>query len=254
MKTARPYRHPLATHPAGTVLGYRADGRPIYAIAGGDGTGEGGGTGGEGGQNGAEGQGDGGTEGQGQGDGGQDPAKPKAGTEGEDPAATIARLTSELTAARQEAGKTRVTAKQKAADDARASLAQDIGKALGLVKDDAPADPAQLTQQLAAEQAKARANAVELAAYKAAQTEGARADRLLNSRAFADRLAGLDPAAEDFATKLTAAIKAEVATDPALYRTGPAGTAKGGADFGGHGQAEKKPANLHDAIAARLGG
>ncbi|WP_424862108.1 hypothetical protein [Streptomyces sp. MMS24-I29] len=249
----RAFRHPLATHAAGTVLGYRRDGRPIYAIAGGDGTGEGG-TGGDGGQGGTVG-GDPQDGTGGQGDGGQDPAKPKASTTDEDPAATIARLTSELSAARAEAGKTRVTAKQKAADDARASLAQDIGKALGLIKDDSAApDPAQLTQQLAAEQAKARANAVELAAYKAAQTEGANATRLLNSRAFAERLADLDPAADDFTTKLKAAIKAEVDTDPGLYRTGPTGPAKGGADFGGNGPAEKKPATLHDAIAARLGG
>ncbi|WP_073782061.1 hypothetical protein [Streptomyces sp. CB01580] len=250
----RAFRHPLATHAAGTVLGYRRDGRPIYAIAGGDGTGEGG-TGGDGGQgntgDGTETQGGTG----GQGDGGQDPAKAQAGTSGEDPAAMIARLTAELSAARAEAGKTRVTAKQQAADAARASLAQDIGKALGLIKDDAAApDPAQLTQQLAAEQAKARANAIELAAYKAAQTEGANATRLLNSRAFAERLADLDPAADDFTTKLKAAIKAEVDTDPGLYRTGPTGPAKGGADFGGSGPAEKKPATLHDAIAARLGG
>lgn len=253
MKNRR-FRHPLATHAAGTVLGYRADGRPIYAIAGGDGTGEGG-TGGDDGQGNAG----GGTDQQdgtgGQSDGGQDSAQPKAGTGGEDPATTIARLTAELTSARAEAGKTRVTAKQKAADDARASLAQDIGKALGLVKDDAAApDPEQLTQQLAAEQAKARANAVELAAYKAAQTEGARADRLLNSRAFADRIADLDPAADDFTTQLKAAIKAEVDTDPALYRTGHTGPAKGGADFTGTGPTDKKPATLHDAIAARLGG
>ncbi|MFF3622339.1 hypothetical protein [Streptomyces sp. NPDC002467] len=30
-----PFRHPLATHPAGAILGYRTDGRPIHAIAGG---------------------------------------------------------------------------------------------------------------------------------------------------------------------------------------------------------------------------
>lgn len=36
------YRHPLATHAAGTVLGYRRNGSPIYAIAGGNGEGEGG--------------------------------------------------------------------------------------------------------------------------------------------------------------------------------------------------------------------
>lgn len=37
-----PFKHPLATHAAGTVLGKRRNGSPIYAIAGGNGAGEGG--------------------------------------------------------------------------------------------------------------------------------------------------------------------------------------------------------------------
>ncbi len=37
-----PFTHPLATHPAGTILGFRTDGRPIFVIAGGNGEGEGG--------------------------------------------------------------------------------------------------------------------------------------------------------------------------------------------------------------------
>ncbi|MFB7617820.1 hypothetical protein [Kitasatospora sp. NPDC056181] len=37
-----PFRHPLASVAAGTVLGYRRDGRPIRVIAGGNGAGEGG--------------------------------------------------------------------------------------------------------------------------------------------------------------------------------------------------------------------
>ncbi|GAA4684566.1 hypothetical protein [Streptomyces youssoufiensis] len=36
-----PFHHPLATHPAGAILGFRTDGRPIHAIAGGNGEGEG---------------------------------------------------------------------------------------------------------------------------------------------------------------------------------------------------------------------
>ncbi|MCX5197220.1 hypothetical protein OOK31_25535 [Streptomyces sp. NBC_00249] len=36
-----PFRHPLATYPAGTVLGYRRNGKPIYAIAGGSDEGDG---------------------------------------------------------------------------------------------------------------------------------------------------------------------------------------------------------------------
>ena len=35
-----PFKHPLATHTAGTILGY-VGGRPVYAIAGGSGEGKG---------------------------------------------------------------------------------------------------------------------------------------------------------------------------------------------------------------------
>ncbi len=66
-----PFTHPLATHPAGTILGYRTDGRPIYPIAGGSGEGEGGsGSGGSEGQ-GQSGQAGDGTAGQGSGQDGQ---------------------------------------------------------------------------------------------------------------------------------------------------------------------------------------
>ncbi|MGW5590773.1 hypothetical protein [Streptomyces sp. NPDC003857] len=34
------FRHALATHGASTILGFRTDGRPIYAVAGGNGEGE----------------------------------------------------------------------------------------------------------------------------------------------------------------------------------------------------------------------
>ncbi|MFD0078938.1 hypothetical protein ACFVIY_41995 [Streptomyces sp. NPDC127166] len=45
--TRRAFRHPLATHSALDVLGYRCNGSPIYAIAGGSGEGEGGSDGGQ---------------------------------------------------------------------------------------------------------------------------------------------------------------------------------------------------------------
>lgn len=254
------YRHPLATHAALDVLGYRRNGAPIYAIAGGNGEGEGGGQGGSGGDP-AGGQPTGGDPSGGNGDpaggGGQDPTSPKPG----DPIAAegevdklpqwAQRVIGDL---RKENGKTRTTAREKAAEEARASLAQDIGKALGIVADDEPADPAKLTEQLTASQAEARRTAVELAAYKAAHAEGARADRLLNSRQFADKLAALDPGADDFADQLKQAITAEVDTDPELYRAGPTAPARGGSEFGGAPSSEKKPTNLSEAIAARMGG
>ncbi|MFF7234407.1 hypothetical protein [Streptomyces sioyaensis] len=181
----------------------------------------------------------------GAGQGGQDPAgtaakptappngQPAAGTAdgGQDPAATIARLEQELAAARAEAGKSRVTAKQKAADDARQELAQQIGKALGIVKDDAPADPAQLTQQLEAEQSKARTTAVELAVYRTARDAGGDPDALLDSRSFAAAIADLDPT-DTAAVK--AAVEQAVAGNPKLAAVQqPAGPARSGAEFSG---------------------
>ncbi|WP_406014330.1 hypothetical protein OG520_22165 [Streptomyces sp. NBC_00984] len=168
---------------------------------------------------------------------GQDPAttappstNPAATTgDGQDPAATIARLESDLAAARKEAGKTRVTAKQQAADDARSQFAQEIGKVLGLVPGDTPTDPAQLTQQLTESQAQARQTAVELAVYRTARAAGADPDALLDSRAFAASLADTDPSDTD---AITAAIKAAVQANPKLGGA-PAGPPRGGADFTG---------------------
>ncbi|WP_371652492.1 MULTISPECIES: hypothetical protein [unclassified Streptomyces] len=149
--------------------------------------------------------------------------------QGEDSAATIARLESDLAAARAEAGKQRVTAKEKAAEEARTQLAQDIGRALGIVPEGEPADPAQLTAQLTASQAQARQTAVELAVYRHAAAAGGDADALLDSRTFAASLAEVDPA--DTAA-VQAAITAAVTANPKLAAA-PAAPARGGAEFSG---------------------
>lgn len=130
----------------------------------------------------------------------------------DDPAATITRLEKELTAARAEAAKSRVNAKQSAADEARAELAQQIGKALGLVKDE-PVDPAKLTEQLTAAGADAKQARLELAVYRVAAESGADAAALLDSRHFLAQVANIDPA--DSAA-ITAAIAATVTANPRL--------------------------------------
>ncbi|MCA6093485.1 hypothetical protein LE181_15115 [Streptomyces sp. SCA3-4] len=112
---------------------------------------------------------------------------------------------------------------------------------------------AERDRQLADAAAQLRTAQVELAAYKVAAAQGARADRLLNSRAFVDDLRNLDPADGKFGEQLAAAITAAVDGDPDLYRAAPAGPARGGAEFTGAPAAPAKPANLRDAIAARLG-
>lgn len=156
------------------------------------------------------------------------PADPPAPA-GEDSAATIARLESDLAAARAEAGKGRVTAKQQAADNARAELTAQLLGILDPSKAGQQATPEELTQQLTTAQAQARQTAVELAVYRTAAAAGADADALLDSRTFADSLADVDPTD---AAAVTAAIKAAVAANPRLG-TRPAGPTIGGSEFTG---------------------
>ncbi|MFD9853448.1 hypothetical protein ACFWXZ_14465 [[Kitasatospora] papulosa] len=240
--TDRAYRHPLATHPAGTVLGHRADGRPIYAIAGGDGTGEGGqgAAGGEGGTGDGTGQ-QGGTDAQQHPAGGQAPTgnqqQPQQGTDGDE--STLPQWAQKkLSDARAEAGKTRVTAKQKAADEARAELLAQFTALIDPSKASTPATAEQLTQQLTESQTQARQTAVELAVYRTARDAGGDPDALLDSRQFAASLADVDPA--DGAA-ITAAIQAAVTANPKLG-TAPTGPARGGGEFTGPPADEVSPA------------
>lgn len=127
----------------------------------------------------------------------------------DDPAA----LKAEIARLRKENAGDRTAAKTKAADDARTALAQDIGKALGLIKDDTTPDPAALTAQLTAQQSAARESALELAVYKAAGVKGANPDALLDSRSFLATVQDLDPT--DTAA-IQAAIDQAVTTNPSF--------------------------------------
>lgn len=120
----------------------------------------------------------------------------------------------EIERLRRENAKDRTSAKQSAADEARAALAQDIGKALGLVKDE-PVDPATLIKQATADKADARQARVELAVYRNA---GDLADpvKLLDSSSFLAKTANLDPS--DTAA-IQAAIQEAVTANPWLGAT-----------------------------------
>lgn len=251
-----PFRHPSATHAAHTVLGYRRDGRPIYPIAGGNGEG-------------------GDASGTPAGEHAAPPATPtpapaapeppKPGplaaktADGPDPAAEIARLTKELADARKDAGAARVNAKQQAADQARADLAQQIGKALGLVADDTPPDPAELTKQIATHTGRIgeletalRQRDVELAVHSAAEKHQAKVSALLDSRSFTKAIGNLDPASKTFQADLDAAIKQAVDSNP-NFRTAPQ-AGRSGADLaGGTGETGKaRPTSLGAAVKAAL--
>ncbi|WP_327169557.1 hypothetical protein [Streptomyces subrutilus] len=182
-------------------------------------------------------------------------APPKGGRQ-DDPASQVARLTKELEDARKEAGKARTDAKKQAAEEAKASLVQELGKALGLVKDDdkdaAPPDPAKLTAEIERATAAHRQTATELAVFKGASKHGADPDSLTDSRAFMAKLAKLDPAADDFAKKVNEAIKAAVADNPKL-KAGQASAASASGEFtGGTGEPDNNgPQSIDDIRAAR---
>ncbi|WP_371677918.1 hypothetical protein [Streptomyces sp. NBC_01276] len=226
----------LPTHPrtGETALGRRRDGRPIWPIKGG--SGEGG-----------------------------DPAGPPAPPAGEPnnpPAPAAPPAPAGDPAAEQQLADATSRAEQAAAerDELRAAL-DAVTRALNPNGGDAEQDPAALAaavaerDRLLAENASAlRSARVELAVARVAGDQGARGDRLLNSRSFLASVADLDPTDTGFDAALTAAITGAVDADPDLYRAAPAGPARGGGEFNGAPTGERRPASLHDAIAARLGG
>lgn len=147
----------------------------------------------------------------------------------DDPAAARA----EIEKLRKENASTRVNAKQTAAEEARNQLTQEFGKILGLVKDDDPVTPEHLSQQLTEAQTTAANTARELAIFKAAADAKADANALLDSRAFLNKVAAIDPT--DTAA-LAAAISEATTSNPRFKVTQAAPV--GGADLtGGSGPA-----------------
>lgn len=116
---------------------------------------------------------------------------------------------------RAEVAKSRVEAKTQAADEARKQMAEDIGRALGIITDDTPDEeklnPEQLRDLLAGERTTARMARTELAVYRAAQAAGGsfNANALLDSRAFLDSIGDIDPTnSEALTAKIAEAVKA----------------------------------------------
>jgi hypothetical protein len=187
----------------------------------------------------------------------QPPATPPTG---QDPAAEIARLTKELEAARGEAAKSRVTAKEKAAAEARTALLRELsGDA------EQPLTPEQLREQLTtaqqqgttAQQAAVSA-AIELSVYRTALKAGANADALLDSRAFCDQIDTIDTDPSDraaFEAAVTERVNAALAANPALRATAT-GPTRSGADTtptGPAGTPPPRPTSLTQAVARRIG-
>ncbi|WP_108990439.1 hypothetical protein [Streptomyces coelicoflavus] len=177
--------------------------------------------------------------------------KPPAKKDGEDPAAELARLRKELKDANAEAAKARTGAKKQAAEEAKAQLVQEMGKALGLIKDDkdeAP-DPAKLTAEIERTQKAHRETAIELAVFRGAGKHSADASALTDSRSFLKSIADLDPSAEGFDKAVSAAIKAAVADNPKLKaQTAPA---RNSSDFSGSSEKPNKPTGIEAQREAR---
>lgn len=178
------------------------------------------------------------------------PATPPANESDND---RIARLERDLAAARSEAGKSRVNAKAQAAEEARNDLAQQIGKALGLVKDDTDkVDPKQLAAQLEASRADSRDRDAELIVWRNAATLGVNPAALTDSRAFAAAITKLDPTSPTFEADVRTAAQAAAETNPLLKAQAVAG--KTGVEFtGGTGEQTPKPKNLAEALGRVYG-
>ena len=149
---------------------------------------------------------------------------------------------------RKEAAKDRVAGKEKAADEARRAVLDEISKALGLSKsDEAPElTVEQLTSDLTESKAAGRTTALELAVYKAA---GDLADpaRLLDSQSFHTALKDIDLADAEAVKNAIASFTKE---HPHFAKTQAVNGASAIDKPAGSGT--EKPKNLQDAIALRF--
>lgn len=156
--------------------------------------------------------------------------------------------------ARAGESKARTTAKQQAANDAKAELAQTIGKALGLVKDDKQqVDPAQLTAQLTTAQQAQRESAAELVVWRHSTDLKVDAQAVTDSRAFARAIADLDPSSKNFEADVKKAAQAAAEANPKLKAARAAGQSS--VDHaGGSGEGtQRTPKTLGQAVAGHYG-
>jgi hypothetical protein len=247
----------------GAIIGYRKSGAPIRLIAGGSPEGEGGdggtsSTGQEGGSAGT-GQQDNSNTGGGQGGGQQQSNGGNASGTGGGGGAGATDETPKVIAALRDDYKAERTKRQalekdladlkKANDDrtaTEAERAKALAKFLGIEVDETP-DPEKLAADLKAAQAqvqdattKAQARerelTIELQLMRQAAKHGANPELLADSKAFAAKVAKLDPTSDSFAEDLGDAIKAAVADNPAYKLTPPAAPAGGTSGSGGDGK------------------
>ena len=155
-----------------------------------------------------------------------------------------------LKAARDEAAQNRIKARE--ATEQKDALIQQLGKALGLIKDDdgkgEGPDAEALAAQVEKSQAEATTAARELAVYKAAASNGADPAKLLDSRSFLSSIENVDHTDDAAIGK---AIKTAVDGNKsfALARAAGASTADTASGPGG-GSTPKGEVSISDAVAA----
>lgn len=159
--------------------------------------------------------------------------QPDKGDQQETPEQTIARLTREVESARKEAGKSRVNAKQAAADEARNATLSKVLEALGVKADGSKKVSLEDVQ---AESAKKDSSIAKMAAenvvLRRAGALGADADKLLNWSPFTNAVGKLDPAADDYQTQVDQLITEQKTSNPFLATQA---VGKSGSEIGGSG-------------------
>jgi len=147
--------------------------------------------------------------------------------------------------------KARTGSKANAAAEARAEMAAQVAKALGL-PGDGPPDPAVLTEQVEAARDAAWASSVELQIYRTAAAAGANPDALLDSRSFIeslDDLVDLDPSSAEFKTALQAKVQEAAAKYPAQQAPGAPNGPRPDPSQGSRGTPPAaRPVSLGDAL------
>jgi hypothetical protein len=249
--------HTMLPTTPGAIIGYRKSGKPIRLIAGGAPEGGEGGdaaaAGGDGGQAGAP-----QSQGEGEPQGGGNSAVPdplavaKAAEQKVNPDAIKVDQLPDwaqkiVRDARKEAGDYRAQLK---AAQVRVELAQQIGKALGLVADEQAEKltPEQVIEKLTAEKEQTakerdeerdrhRRALVHLAVHRQGAKMGADSDALLDSRSFMKKTRDLDPDTDDFSTALGEIIQLALDEHPKYKAGSLAGppTRSGGEFAGGPG-------------------
>ncbi|MEV7793415.1 hypothetical protein AB0O68_15690 [Streptomyces sp. NPDC087512] len=219
--TRRAFRHPLATHSALDVLGYRRNGSPIYAIAGGSDEGDGGS------ESGQSGSGESTASGQNDGAAGAQSTDQDGQQSGQESGESGSQSGEKDWKAHAREWEKRAKENKAEADKGRAALEEleKLRKAK-LTDQEKAVEEAEARGRTAAEQeqtkvietkdSEIRDLRAQLAVYGRAEKHSVKVGPLLNSRSFYDALGKLDPSANGFSDKLDALIKAELKANPAI--------------------------------------